>query len=387
MKHIILLIILLFTGCNIQTDTEENNAAEQVEMPTQEVALEVASDEVININISSFIPADTNFAKAYLKAISDFQMQYPNVNIEHHYNNTPTFLTGIQLSFATDSEPDIVFLPDSMVMNYLDIGKFANIDEVWQTYPFENIPAEVISQKNGMLYGIPINGYYTALYYNKDLLDKVNLSEPTTYDNFLRIIETFEGTSIVPIAVSLEENLQKVYEHLLISVGGENILNQNSTEQLSMWTRANNLFIDLYERGAFSTEIQTQQTEIENFLAGKSAMLIAGSFIEDLDVSLYKVPFPYQVGTNTQYIITFDTGLYITKKGNDNDLIKDSIVEFIEFMTANLQVYSDITPQSIMSGRYVISPFYNMEEAQRNDALNELQRWIFNQSYKISEEE
>lgn len=66
----------------------------------------------------------------------------------------------------------------------------------------------LITTKDGKFYAMPreSSSFYPAMYYNKKVFKDLGLSEPTTYDEFLNVLETIKEAGIVPIHMADKEN-------------------------------------------------------------------------------------------------------------------------------------------------------------------------------------
>ena len=51
-------------------------------------------------------------------------------------------------------------------------------------------------------YGVPMNGEFLTVYYNKDLFAKYNVAVPTTFDQFTAAMATFKNAGVTPLGMS-----------------------------------------------------------------------------------------------------------------------------------------------------------------------------------------
>ena len=79
---------------------------------------------------------------------------------------------------------------------------------------------------SGPWYGVPNYGEYVTVYYNKTAFDELGLTEPTTYDEFEDMLDTFVEAGQTPIAeAGAEYPLGQLFYQLALSQADRQFVN------------------------------------------------------------------------------------------------------------------------------------------------------------------
>ncbi|OOO00332.1 MAG: hypothetical protein ATN35_07830 [Epulopiscium sp. Nele67-Bin004] len=344
------ILATTLVGCNnvedqnIDTTNTENN-----EVQTSNTEEQV---EVTTIRLSSFVAQGSNFGDAYLERIAEFEARYPNIVVDHYFDDTLEYYVDVLADFETGNEPHIIFTLTEGLVDQISPEMFMTVEDIRKDYPFfaTNIHNSIISLASigrELDQVIPITGYYKGLYYNEEMFDIFGLEYPTTWDNLITAVNAISQTDITPIAISYDTSLVYWLEHLLLAAGGDDIYKQSMTAERLMWVEAVNKFQELYTLNAFSENMSemTITDAIESFYLEQSAMIIEGSWLKNNSLPSWAVQtqIPYLTGINHQYIIGFDAGFFVTTSGFNSQSF--AVTEFINFMTSieTLDIFSTAT--------------------------------------------
>ncbi|OON91603.1 MAG: hypothetical protein ATN34_03690 [Epulopiscium sp. Nele67-Bin002] len=401
LKVLLVLMALMISGC----DSIGDDSSTTSELSPEEV---IASDqieeaiEIITINVASFLPDGTQFTQVFLDRVSDFEDEYSYIDVDHYYNATQTYQVTIEADFATGNEPDVIFAPPSGVLDEVLLDEFVSIDVIRQQFPSfaGNITTESLDIAGALTdenYMVPVNGYYKALYYNKNLFDAYSLGYPNTWENLMVSVLVFRQNDIVPISASFTDTTYYWLEHLLLAVGGDDIYKHSRTEERIMWSDGDEQFQRLYTLGAFSPNVVTETYDeaIEEFLTEQSAMIIEGSWLqnEELENWVQMTTIPYLTGVNNQYIAGFDLGFFVTQAGFNNSKKQSAIIEFINFMTSDesLTQFTDVNggvnPSEHMAQELISTPLLGKETHEWNEIVNTMIDWINTEAIVVEIEE
>ena len=147
-----------------------------------------------------------SFRDALTKIIEDFEAENPGIRIKENTMKDEIYETvGLLSLFQGGTPPDVYFqwggwlverdaaegFPADLTEEMAKDGwKDSFVDSAWSDATVE-----------GRIYMVPHSLDITNLiWYNKEMFDKFGLSEPTTWDEFLDICETFKQNGIVPLA-------------------------------------------------------------------------------------------------------------------------------------------------------------------------------------------
>ena len=138
--------------------------------------------------------------------IASFEKDHPNIKIEVESYDDASIKDKLRILMGAGDAPDIFFswsgeFAQKFIRNnaVLDLTPYLEEDSAWKDSIME-AGLEPFSDGQGKYYGIPlrINGKFFV--YNKDIFDKVGVSAPTTYDEFLTVCEKIKQAGITPIA-------------------------------------------------------------------------------------------------------------------------------------------------------------------------------------------
>jgi raffinose/stachyose/melibiose transport system substrate-binding protein len=153
----------------------------------------------------------TRFADGPSKAFFDeaaasFTKQNPNIVVNVTSADNQTYKSEIGVRLASATPPDIFFAwSGEYAKNFYDEGKALNLktyldaDKGWS--------GKIMSNQFGPytydsgVYGIPIIMDGKAFYYNKDIFKELNLSVPTTSDEFIKVLDVLKGSKYIPISL------------------------------------------------------------------------------------------------------------------------------------------------------------------------------------------
>jgi len=210
LKLIVLVLLLaVVAGCGGEKPaaTQAPAAQEKATEAPQEAATEApkAENEPVTLTVWSWRTEDE---KAYNEIFDVYEKEHPNVTVEFvpfvatDYNNIlATGLTG-------EGGPDVVQLRAyGGLQPLVEAGQLEPLDGKVKT--LDNFTPSILKGatgiKDGHIYGVPFGIQAVAAYYNKGIFDKLGLSEPTTWDEFINVLETLKKEGYTPIAAPAKD--------------------------------------------------------------------------------------------------------------------------------------------------------------------------------------
>jgi multiple sugar transport system substrate-binding protein len=126
---------------------------------------------------------DTTHVDAfYRESFKQFEEEHSKIKIKT--NNVPTnYYMVLQTRFASDTAPDVIYIQNKSLADYVDRGVLLNLKEHIDkdNYDISDI-CRLGFEEGGItgdkIYGIPVTGTPEVLIYNKDLFDKAGLPYP-----------------------------------------------------------------------------------------------------------------------------------------------------------------------------------------------------------------
>ena len=169
------LLIVTMTGCDISSDTKSQH--EQREEQANN------NTEPAIVTIWTLNRHDADYMNSVIQKINE---DYSDINVEYKIY-TENFEQAVEIAFATNEAPDILFDGGSIYSKFIGQGKFEPLDE----YLTDEMKArfgedsflEGINMYNGKIYSLPAIGTTARLIYNKGIFEKAGIAEvPRTVD-------------------------------------------------------------------------------------------------------------------------------------------------------------------------------------------------------------
>lgn len=299
------IIILLFLSCIILTGCTKPVKVKNISFATWGSKTEI---EILN------------------EIIKGFEAKNPdiNVNLMHIPQN---YFQKIHLLFASNTEPDVIFINNLYLPVYANSGKLLELTPNNSVYDEKVLKS--MSWKN-TCYAIPRDISLLVIYYNKDFFRKFGIKEPDsnwTLDDFLnKSLEIKEKSG--KFATSFEENAL-FYLPYLMSNGG-NLLEMDENTQ-----KSRQFYVDLaYKYNVAPRKDQSaSMTMAQMFLRGDLVMHLTGRWLypkyeSDADFEIGAVTFPN--GTEGSIVSLDSSGWAVSKLSKH----KDEALRFIEYLSS-----------------------------------------------------
>jgi raffinose/stachyose/melibiose transport system substrate-binding protein len=162
--------------------------------------------------------------------IKNYEKENPDVDIQTEILNNEQYKEKIKVLSASNELPDIgITWAAGYMQPYVEGNMFAPLDDVLEGGLKEEfvpgtLEAFTMEEKT---YGLPLELNIAPVYYNKEIFEKHNLEVPTTYDEFLNVVETLEKNGVIPITVGNKDRWTGSlwYMYLADRIGGPETLN------------------------------------------------------------------------------------------------------------------------------------------------------------------
>jgi raffinose/stachyose/melibiose transport system substrate-binding protein len=160
---------------------------------------------------------------------------------------------------------------------------------------------------SGAWYGVPNYGEFVSVYYNKDAFAAAGLEVPTSYDEFIDVLDAFQAQGITPLAeAGLEYPLGQLWYQLALSQAGREFVNDYQLYENPVdWTGeeityATETLKEYADKGYFSKDVTGVKAEDAgvSFINGTAPIFVSGSWwagrfndeISSFDYGVF--PFP-----------------------------------------------------------------------------------------------
>ena len=168
---ILVIIIVVLTSCDINNNGSDLNSTN----PTSSI------NNRKEKTIITVWTKDRHDAEFQLKKIQEYNLTNSD-NIEIRYSIfSDNYLQAIELAIQNGTAPDIMVVTSQVFNNYVFSGQFADLTPYMDEEFKETFSSNMIDGINvidGKCYYIPTAATISRLFYNKEIFDRVGISEP-----------------------------------------------------------------------------------------------------------------------------------------------------------------------------------------------------------------
>jgi alpha-glucoside transport system substrate-binding protein len=263
--------------------------------------------------------------KAFQAVLRGFSKKYPGVTVSYKStgDNTPTVLST---AVAGGNPPDLASVSQpGLVADFQKKGALKTLDFAKGVLA-RNYPASIvdIGKINGHIYGLLIKAANkSTVWYNVASFDAAGVTEPATWPDFVKAIDTVKASGEKPLSVGGADGwtLTDLFENIYLRQAGPEKYNALSVHKIK-WTdpsvvKALNTMGGILTAqnmvGGTSGALQTDfPTSVSNVFSRspKGAMVIEGDFVPGVVAGTNKLkpesgynvfPFP-AIGNTTGYV-------------------------------------------------------------------------------------
>lgn len=127
---------------------------------------------------------------------ADFKVAYPNITVSYSQGGSGDYYQNVQLAISAGSGgPDVVWLEDSHIEQYIKIGAMADMTAWVQPYVNQVIPYKwEFLTKSGKYYAMPMDAGPVAVFYRRDVFKQAGVDPTTinTWDDFYQAAKTIK---------------------------------------------------------------------------------------------------------------------------------------------------------------------------------------------------
>jgi raffinose/stachyose/melibiose transport system substrate-binding protein len=140
--------------------------------------------------------ASDTYPSAMLQA---FYKKYPNIKVDVQVSHdVDQYLQGQKVRLVSGDALDVTSVEPASMKDYVNAGYLTDLSG--QSFLKNFIPSALSGATiNGKVYAIPTAINLIAVWYNKDLFKKLNLTVPSTWDEFLSISQTLKQHGVIPL--------------------------------------------------------------------------------------------------------------------------------------------------------------------------------------------
>ena len=389
-----MVLSLAACGNSATTETASADVAAATEETTEaaEAPAAEASGQAVELNVTTTFAGEDGNAQNFKDAVAAWCAETGNTVADTSATSDETFKTRVVTDFETGSEPDVLFFFNGADANsFIEAGKVVSIDDIRAEFPdyASNMNDDLIADSlvDGKKYAVPVNGYWEAMFVNKEVLDAAGVAMPGanyTMDDFKADCEKIKAAGYTPIAAALGNIPHYWWEFAIFNnQSPANHLEIPSVEDASSWVDGMNDIKELYELGCFpeNTLSATDDETFAMFTEGKAAFLIDGSWkvggivaacqadaedpstLDQAKLDNFDVTYVPGKGDRkaTDLIGGLSMGYYITTKAWEDPDKRAAAVSFVSYMTSDdvIPVFAQHTASALKNAPAVPESQFN----------------------------
>jgi len=342
-----LMVLTLAAGCRTNQDVNENTPG----------VTETPAAEKLTLSVVSTIGENDSKRTAYEAAYREWETETGNAVSEIYGIAHEDFMADIHSSFEDGNEPDVMYYFNGTYADAIvNGGRVVPLTEIVAEFPGfageHDLRLIPVSTADGIAYAVPLFGHWELMYVNKAVLEACGVDIPdenTTWEEFIGLCETIKEHGYVPIAVSLHDAPNYLFEYAVFNHSGiethprlPEFAESETNAAGTNWIAGLEDMRLLYERDFFPENTLTA-TDAETFslmYSDRAAFAIDGSWrIGDIELEAenpdnFTVTFVpgTEARKSSDIIAGLSSGWYITRKAWDDPERRNAAVSFVQKM-------------------------------------------------------
>ncbi|MFH8248858.1 ABC transporter substrate-binding protein [Microbacterium sp. B2969] len=241
---------------------------------------------------------DSAMAKAWNEAIKVFEKE-TGAKVEFEQKSFEQIQKTASQVLDSDAAPDVMeFNKGNATAGFLaSTGLISDISDAVEEYGWADklAPSLQTTAKYtdaGVMggdtwYGVPNYGEFVGVYYNKDAFAKAGLEIPTTYDEFVKVLDAFVAQGITPLAeAGAEYPLGQLWYQLALSKADRSFVDDYQLYKNPVdWqgpelTYATETLKDYVDKGYIAKDVSSVKAEDAgvSFINGTAPIFVSGSW-------------------------------------------------------------------------------------------------------------
>lgn len=234
-----------------------------------------------------------------------FEDEHPEIDVQYRGIKGTEYDSVLRTAMQSGEGPDMLTLRPFGVEQYQD--SLVPLDS--DVTALESWPQDVVDvarvPDQSEVFGVPFSMETIQVFYNKELFDELDLSPPTTWEDFVHVSETLKENDITPIGAEIKDgNLIPFYLPVFVATRygadefRQQLLSGEATFEDADFVAALKFFKDEIVAKYFPEDAGglTMPDVRSLFLAGKAGMLVSGFWeltgIEEagVEVGVFNMP-------------------------------------------------------------------------------------------------
>ncbi|WP_433586230.1 ABC transporter substrate-binding protein [Microbacterium hydrocarbonoxydans] len=241
---------------------------------------------------------DSAMGKAWAEAIKIFEEE-TGAKVEFEEKSFEQIQKTASQVLDTDAAPDLMeFNKGNATAGFLaSTGLISDISDAVDEYGWADKLAPSLQttakySEDGVMggdawYGVPNYGEFVGVYYNKDAFAAAGLAIPTTYDEFVDVLDAFVAKGITPLAeAGAEYPLGQLWYQLALMKGDRGFVDDYQLYKDPVdWqgpeiTSASETLKEYVDKGYIASDVSSIKAEDAgvSFINGSSPIFVSGSW-------------------------------------------------------------------------------------------------------------
>ncbi len=327
--------------------------------------------------------------------IDSFNRSNPKYRVRATGFDHESFKVGINGMLASGTPPDIFsYWAGAKLQSLVNKGLLAPIDDVWKNADLDKTFSPSVAHActyNNHKYALPVTQHYVAFFYNKKIFQKLAITPPRTWGEFLLVCDRLKQTGITPLALGSRERwpAQFWFDYLLLRSAGpdyrQRLMEGKASYADPEVVKTFTIWKQLLDRGYFNGSPNLLDwTDASRLVhSGKAAMTLMGTWI----IGMFDGQLNWKQSKDYDFFRfpIMDESVPLTALG-PIDLMVAPAKGKAQQAKAVLAYFSDPGPQMEMSrGSGALSPsraippsFYTPLQTRILSTIRNTPHWAFN---------
>ncbi|MBA8815254.1 raffinose/stachyose/melibiose transport system substrate-binding protein [Microbacterium halimionae] len=291
--------------------------------------------------------ADSAMGLAWERAIEVFEEE-TGATVEFEEKSFEQIQKTASQVLDTSAAPDLMeFNKGNATAGFLaSTGLITDIDDAVEEYGWADMLAPSLQTTakyadDGVMggdtwFGVPNYGEFVGVYYNLDVFAEAGLEVPTTYDEFVSVLDAFAADGVTPLAeAGAEYPLGQIWYQLALSKGDRQFVNdyqlyENPVDwQGPEMTYATDTLQEYVDKGYIASDVSSIKAEDAgvSFINGTSPIFVSGSWWFGRFVNEAEFDWTLQAFPGTELSLGSSGNLWVVPENASN---KELAYEFID---------------------------------------------------------
>lgn len=318
----------------------------------------------------------TGAQKEYLeKTAADFTASQEQYEVVVQDQPTANFTQNVYSAVMNDAGPDIIFNYASEAAAYVTAGRVANLDEYiydeeigipdFDTLLPDYLIEEINAMEDGHIHWLPGVTTGPILFYNKTMLDELNITPPTTWDELAAACDAIREAKpdVLPFGI---DSLTDILQTFIMEAGYGYIDTEKKEVTFGEAVDIIKWYGEQCQKGNFAITAPSGGYFSDDFNTGKVAMYYGSCagvpYINPVDFEYAVAKAPATAGGQGAYSI-WNRGPIVFKYDGQQDREVGAYL-FVKYMLADAEV-----SEGWAEAMEALTPWTNAQKVEGYDAF------------------